>query len=190
MTAEEASIIVKYFLGITGEFVLEPALPIVPIDDNDALYNYLHPTFVKISDRTFGGYEIKTGKVIDDTIDFDKVATVKHNIKKGSTNIVGIHTNFTSLQHSEDVKDTVLPELYKRYMPTEKESQTFGFKDLYISRNLRIAEVGFNVFWKKFTTEKGDPITLNLMGDYLLDYYPYIEKRWWVKAEAEAAAEA
>jgi hypothetical protein len=189
MTAEEASIIVKHFLGITGEFVLEPALPIVPIGDDDALYDYLHPTFVKISKRTFS-CEIKTGKVIDDKTDFDKVATVEHKIKKGNTNIKGIHANFMSLQHNENVKGTVLPDLYKEYIPKIEESKSFGldkseYKHYTQRRNLFIAQVTPRTWWTTFSTEKGDPITLTLMGDNFLNGYPYFSKKWWVEAEAK-----
>jgi hypothetical protein len=189
MTAEEASFIVKKVLGITYEFVLEPALPIVPITDEETSQDeYLNHTFVKLS-KKFIGYSVRTGTVIDYTTDFDTVATAEHEIKKGKTNTDNIRWNFVSEVHK--VNDNVLPELYKEYIPKKSESESYGYDEskyyeyhTAMKRNVEVHTFSNNMVWKHFTTVKGKtPINLDLVDEQLLKYYPYFKKGWWVEQE-------
>jgi len=192
MNKEEASIILKAFLGIKdNEFELEQPLQIVPIKDEKTPEEtttgekYLNPTFVKIF-KKFIGWTIKSGTVIDYTTKFDEVATVEHKIKKGSINIKNICHNFMGL--NQVVNDNVLPELYKDYVTTEDKSEKYGFqpKD-YVLFTQRYLEQTRS---EAFETIKGkDPINLNLVRARLLFSYPYIEKRWWEKEETKRLAQ-
>lgn len=180
MTAEEASFIVKQVLGINDEFVLEPALPIVSITDEETSQDeYLNRTFVKLSKNIVGKYTvIKTGTASDYTTDFDRVATLEHKIKKGNINTENIGRNFTGTLFYK-VEDNVLPDLYKKYIPSEKESALFGYSDDASREYTQLMRyrTPVKVESKNFTTVKGTTtINLDLVDTQLLKDYHTLKK--------------
>ena len=203
MTADEASIILKKFLGIEEdkeedkkdkEFELDPPLQIVPVPIKDEKTpeetttgeKYLSPTFVKIF-RSFYQWKIKSGTVTDYTTEFDTLATVEHKITtKGSIKIKKIRKNFMDLAWV--VNGKVLPKLYKDYFTTIENSKNYGLveKDILLYTKQRQLD---STSTERFQTIKGThPINLNLVRAKLLFVYPYIEKEWWVEAEKKLLA--
>ena len=195
MTADEASIILKKFLGIEEykEFELDPPLQIVsvPIKDEKTPEEtttgekYLSPTFVKIF-RSFLQWKIKSGTVTDYTTEFDTLATVEHKITKGSIKIKKIRENFMDLDRV--VNGKVLPKLYKDYFTTIENSKNYGLveKDILLYTKQRQLD---STSTERFTTIKGtNPINLNLVHAKFLFAYPYIEKEWWVEEEKKLLA--
>jgi hypothetical protein len=175
---------VKRVLGIKDEFELEPALPIVPITDEETSQGeYLNHTFVKLSKKLFGSYTVNTGTA-DDTTDLERVPTVEHKIKKGNMNTKNIRDNFKSSYQS--VEANVLPNLYKEYIPRIEQSPLFGYNEKEIRSRQRTLQMPIlnNTAWTHFITEKGTTtINLDLVYKQLWMEYPYFEKGWWVEEE-------